>query len=134
MVGRPKGTWTERACGACGVVKPRGDFYRGAARCKRCTCEAVKPKRIFRTHGVTATEYKRMLEKQGGVCAICKEPESRKQHGVVIPLCVDHDHATGKIRELLCSRCNLRVGGIEAQSPIAKLCRDYLRRHNSSRV
>lgn len=45
-------------------------------------------------------EYERMLAEQGGVCAICgQRPKTRRLH-------VDHDHATGRIRGLLCFRCN----------------------------
>lgn len=50
--------------------------------------------------GVSDAEYARMLEAQDGHCALCEnEPKSRKLH-------VDHDHRTGKVRGLLCFRCN----------------------------
>lgn len=50
--------------------------------------------------GVSDDDYARMLEAQGGVCAICgNPPKSRRLH-------VDHDHRTGKVRGLLCFRCN----------------------------
>ena len=43
-----------------------------------------------------------MLDRQGGVCAICKKkPDEGK------PLCVDHCHVTGKVRGLLCHKCNM---------------------------
>jgi hypothetical protein len=50
--------------------------------------------------GVTDAEYARLLEAQGGHCALCPNtPKTRRLH-------VDHDHATGKVRGLLCHRCN----------------------------
>ena len=50
--------------------------------------------------GVTDDEYARLLEAQGGGCAICgAKPKTRRLH-------VDHDHKTGKVRGLLCHRCN----------------------------
>ena len=50
--------------------------------------------------GVTDEDYARMLDAQGGGCAICgNPPRSRRLH-------VDHDHRTGKVRGLLCFRCN----------------------------
>ena len=50
--------------------------------------------------GVTDADYARMLEAQGGGCAICgTPPKSRRLH-------VDHDHKTGNVRGLLCYRCN----------------------------
>lgn len=49
-----------------------------------------------------------MLEQQGGVCAICKEPNQdfRRMH-------VDHCHKTLRVRGLLCIRCNTTLGMIE---------------------
>jgi len=50
--------------------------------------------------GVTDAEYARLLEAQGGGCAICgNPPKTRRLH-------VDHDHRTGQVRGLLCHRCN----------------------------
>jgi len=50
--------------------------------------------------GVTDDEYALLLEAQDGGCAICgAKPKTRRLH-------VDHDHATGKVRGLLCHRCN----------------------------
>ena len=58
-----------------------------------------KPQRAAQL-GVTSADYDRMLAAQGGVCAICgSPPKTRRLH-------VDHDHATGKVRGLLCHRCN----------------------------
>ena len=58
----------------------------------------------MRRQGVTLKEYDRMLAKQGGVCAICGEPPAK------IRLAVDHCHTTGKVRGLLCLRCNMGLG------------------------
>jgi Recombination endonuclease VII len=50
--------------------------------------------------GVGDDEYARLLKAQGGGCAICgAKPKTRRLH-------VDHDHKTGKVRGLLCHRCN----------------------------
>jgi len=50
--------------------------------------------------GVTDAEYARLLEAQGGHCALCPNtPKTRRLH-------VDHDHATGRVRGLLCYVCN----------------------------
>ena len=58
----------------------------------------VKPR--AKQLGVTDADYTRMLEAQGGGCAICgNPPKSRRLH-------VDHDHRTGQVRGLLCFRCN----------------------------
>ena len=58
-----------------------------------------KPRRAPQL-GVTDDEYARRLVAQGGGCAICgAAPKTRRLH-------VDHDHATGAVRGLLCHRCN----------------------------
>jgi Recombination endonuclease VII len=50
--------------------------------------------------GVTDLEYAAILAAQGGHCALClSTPKSRRLH-------VDHNHATGEVRGLLCHRCN----------------------------
>ena len=50
--------------------------------------------------GVTDEDYARLLAAQGGGCAICgNPPKTRRLH-------VDHDHKTGRVRGLLCHRCN----------------------------
>ena len=54
-----------------------------------------------------------MLEKQLHACAICKEPESQISWGKTKRLAVDHDHKTGKVRGLLCQRCNTTLGRYE---------------------
>ena len=64
-----------------------------------------------------------MLEAQGGVCMICKEPrpEERTLH-------VDHDHETGEIRGLLCFRCNNAIGDLRDDYELALALVDYIDR------
>ena len=60
--------------------------------------------------GISLEEYDELLEKQNGVCAICKEPNTIKgRGGKPLPLAIDHDHNTGKIRGLLCATCNIAI-------------------------
>jgi Recombination endonuclease VII len=59
-----------------------------------------RPNRRRELLGVTDDDYARMLAEQGGHCALCPSmPKTRELH-------VDHDHATGHVRGLLCFRCN----------------------------
>lgn len=61
-------------------------------------------------YGITLDEYNRILETQNGVCAICRNASP----GVRIKrFSVDHDHATGEIRGLLCIKCNTAIGQLE---------------------
>ena len=77
--------------------------------------------------GLTIEQYNDKLTKQGNVCAICKEPERKKgNNGKIFNLNVDHCHSSGKIRGLLCSRCNLVLGQINDDKIILKNAIDYL--------
>ena len=60
--------------------------------------------------GMTIADYDAMLKAQGGVCRICRQPESQARLGVTRRLVVDHRHSDGKVRGLLCSRCNTALG------------------------
>ena len=66
-------------------------------------------------YNLSLSDYTRLLELQQGVCAICKEPEflKRNKDKSALILAVDHDHKTGKIRGLLCNKCNFAVGHFE---------------------
>lgn len=82
--------------------------------------------------GITQGTYEEMWEAQEGRCALCGEEETAQLAGVVKELAVDHSHETGKIRGLLCQRCNLALGfveklGLEWMRTVAM----YLREHMS---
>lgn len=63
---------------------------------------------VLRTrYGLSVDDYESMLADQRGVCAACKE--CALEHGRK-RLCVDHDHRTGRVRGLLCGRCNRAIG------------------------
>lgn len=62
-------------------------------------------------NGFTEQQYNDMLEKQGGVCAICKgNPGKSTNQKPRKNFCIDHDHITGKVRGLLCHKCNAGLG------------------------
>ena len=62
-------------------------------------------------YGLSVEKYNAMLDAQEGVCLICGGINKGKLEGV--PLGVDHDHKTNKIRGLLCSPCNSKLGWFE---------------------
>ena len=63
-----------------------------------------------RAYGITGKRFDEMLEEQNGACAICKRQETITRLGKLLPLSIDHDHTTGKIRGLLCGECNRGLG------------------------
>lgn len=83
---------------------------------------------LKRQYGLTIEEYEQMLERQDGLCAICKNPPGVKG------LFVDHDHDTGEIRELLCQHCNFALGLLDED--VARMHRAcaYLLRHRKSKL
>ncbi len=131
---------TQKRCGKCRVIKPVDDFYpspnQGRHRrhgwCKECCrlysrgkgnkdvlkYKAIDPlhyrrKKLLAMYGITHEQYVEMSSAQDDVCAICKEPEKRVLYGNIAYLAIDHDHATGVVRGLLCHRCNTALGAIE---------------------
>jgi hypothetical protein len=77
-------------------------------------------------YGISSVEYNQLWKKQKGVCAICKRPETIKRKGKVRKLCIDHCHATGVIRKLLCAKCNLLIGHADDSSHTMKKAAAYL--------
>ena len=75
--------------------------YRDAGILKR----SLRKTHLKKKYGITPEDYDRMLEAQGGGCAICGRPPRDD-----IALHVDHDHETGFIRGLLCFPCNNALG------------------------
>ena len=73
--------------------------------------------------------YYSMLEKQNGLCAICKNPETqlKKKSNKVKMLSVDHCHLTGKIRGLLCHKCNTGLGSFKDSETILSSAINYLK-------
>jgi hypothetical protein len=94
-------------CIDCGEVREESAK---TVRCLRCVKHhrsiARKSRRnkmaVYR--GLSADEYNAMLERQGNQCAICGTPSTGRV------LCLDHCHATGKVRGLICNLCNFGLG------------------------
>lgn len=81
---------------------------------------------LVRKYGITIDDYEEMHVKQGGVCAICGQPETVKINGYSYNLSVDHCHDTGKVRGLLCSKCNLSLGGFNDAIDLLTKAINYL--------
>lgn len=121
-----------KVCRVCDVEKPSSEYYshprtadKLLALCKECQKQASKDRhdrlrndpgykqanarrariRLLRDkYGMSLTEYDAMLVSQENCCAICASPYPGVNFSV-FP--VDHDHATGEVRGLLCNDCNL---------------------------
>lgn len=59
---------------------------------------------LRRKYGITLEDYATLFKGQKGKCAICgNKPKKQSLH-------VDHDHKSGRVRGLLCFRCNYGFG------------------------
>ena len=118
-----------KRCARCAKTFPFGAFHRQSsskdglqAWCKKCqraydqanrkagtrktgTPEQRRKWNLSRRYALTPQEVAELKEQQGGVCAICGKVPER--------WVVDHCHATGKVRGLLCHRCNIHLPIIE---------------------
>ncbi|HET8905503.1 MAG TPA: endonuclease VII domain-containing protein [Ktedonobacterales bacterium] len=73
-------------------------------------------------YGITIEQYYEMHARQGGKCAIC---DTFKEKGKLV---VDHNHQTGKVRELLCHLCNAMIGCAREDIAILVAAAAYLYR------
>jgi len=82
---------------------------------------------VKRLYKLEASDYLDMIVAQNNKCLICDNEEStRNSRGDVRPLCVDHCHTTGKVRGLLCNRCNSGLGNFNDNVELLKKAQDYL--------
>lgn len=117
-----------KTCKQCGQVKALDAYYlysntgKPYAFCKSCHSarrnqwakDNPDKHRAFNwrnKYGIdfTPEQYESMHKLQGGVCKICGRPEPASGRR----LAVDHDHRTGEVRGLLCTKCNTTVGWVE---------------------
>lgn len=84
------------------------------------------------TFGIDSKEYERMFKEQNGRCACCDEPETAFLKGKLLSLAVDHDHATGEIRQLLCRGCNVGLGSFKDNKNLLLKAASYLEKHKST--
>jgi len=82
-------------------------------------------------YGLSPANYDILLQDQGGVCAICKQPPP--QYKKTNRLYVDHDHETQQVRGLLCQTCNLGLGYVEDPMWV-QLAQFYLSRNGPPRA
>lgn len=100
---------TPRDCPVC--RKPLDDGSHPNKIYCEVSCREVA--RRLTEHGLTLAQYRRMLEAQGNRCAICRVDESGLWHAREVKRDgwhIDHDHATGVVRGILCPPCNLMIG------------------------
>lgn len=143
---------TLRKCRKCSAEKAPIDFYQSrSTQCKKCVDEynrqykrdhreahnawqrkryrrrdeKLREAHLRRSYGIGIEEYGVMFEAQNGVCAICRQPEREGKDGPRL-LAVDHCHATGKVRGLLCFNCNAALGNLGDDAALLRAALTYL--------
>lgn len=91
----------------------KAEAYRDANK------DRMREYRLQRKYGIGLDEWNGMFQSQAGRCAVCQRP---------LPLLVDHDHLTGRVRGLLCNDCNLALGFLNDSPERALSLAEYLRR------
>lgn len=115
----------KKKCPTCHVSHTRST----AVYCSlKCQDRAWQLKRKYNT---TPDVVYKMYKEQKGKCAICDTKGDVRELGYVEKksLCVDHDHDTLAIRELLCSSCNRGLGMFQDEPAIVERAAQYLRKH-----
>lgn len=130
-------------CTKCKTNKPLSEYWKNKttkdgyqAWCKPCWYVLTKSKlsggsrekylrmrrngHLVRKYGITADEYDRRLDEQGGGCKICGKILQR------VSLAVDHNHKTGKVRGILCENCNRGLGMFKDDPNLLRSAIEYL--------
>jgi Recombination endonuclease VII len=82
-----------------------------------------RAQRLRTSYGLSVAEFDALVEKQNKCCAICEKEFERTPQ-------VDHDHKTGKVRGLLCIKCNRALGLFADDSNVLKNAITYLEKNN----
>lgn len=124
-----------RWCSHCQRNLPLSAHYKKPrAWCKACTRKAQRyshdprkalKQRLWRDYKLTIQEYEGMVFEQMGVCPICGEwPQLVRGQR----LHVDHDHQSGKVRDLLCHACNAGLGNFRDDPERLRSAIEYLKK------
>ena len=111
---------TTTTCCRCKETKDTRNFNRGV-RWNICTTCHKHYVRMLK-YGLTEDAFYQMLEDQNNKCSICEETLKAG-----LKTCVDHDHATGHVRGILCGKCNRGLGKFRDNTAYLRAAVAYLR-------
>jgi len=84
---------------------------------------------ICRNYGINHKQYEEMFIQQENKCAICGSPQVGTKR-----LSIDHCHKTGKVRALLCQKCNFGLGFFRDNVELLEKAKQYLIKHNQEQL
>jgi hypothetical protein len=140
-----------KRCTTCKVVKPTTEFYAHPhtrdglqSVCKQC--HAVSSAKVYQRmtatekdrrnarskahrYGMTLEEMMAYVEAHDENCDVCGKPDTTHRKATwTRKLTFDHDHLSGKLRGMLCSRCNIAIGSAEDDPEVLRALADYIER------
>lgn len=128
-------------CPRCQQWRPLDEYNKGsrtkhgtATYCKSCSVQWASEwgksergrrsrhrSRVLYEYNLSAAEFEALKSAQNDQCKICQqEPDNGKE------LCVDHCHGTGRVRGLLCDRCNRAIGYLKESPALLRAAADYI--------
>ncbi|MGY1858515.1 endonuclease VII domain-containing protein [Modestobacter sp. SYSU DS0290] len=121
-----------RWCPGCRQAVTHEQFSRNSrqrsgfgSRCLRCHRRSSNDAYWTRRYGLTRADVAALRAGQADACAIC---------GAAAPEHLDHDHQTGRVRALLCQRCNQGLGLLQDDPSVLRAAADYVEEHRDSSV
>ena len=144
----------EKRCITCKEIKQECDFDKNRRSCRMCRAalrrenyknnrdkilkknlswkkansleheKSLRNSRYLYRYGITTEEYESLFKTQNGQCKICKSTDFGRKNAN--HFCVDHCHITGKVRGLLCHKCNSALGKFNDDINLLKNAITYL--------
>jgi hypothetical protein len=131
---------TELKCAKCREIKSTSEFPRNRSNrsgfhsyCKPCHRRQFRESlarrhggstrhyHLMQKYGIGADEVDELIQRQGGLCAVCGEREAKQ---------VDHDHKTGAVRGIVCLLCNAAMGAFHDDPDLIRRAIDYVKEHS----
>ena len=128
-----------RVCYSCKETRRVHQFYGDGNECKGC--QSIRKAKSYlenqpkhreswlqKNYKISVQEYEDQFRAQTGICAICKRTDLSGRR-----LAVDHDHETGRLRGLICLKCNRGLGCFDDNKEFLANAVTYLKEANKPR-
>lgn len=122
----PQGYFKDKPCRLCKTpFQPHAPSEHYCS--DKCKDEGIADAYVYRNYGISLEDYKDLYVLQEGKCDICGNTGHRRvTHDHSMPLVIDHDHKTLKVRGLLCHTCNSALGQFNDSPKLLQTAIEYL--------